>query len=139
MPASSPFTRLWQAKVPILLGAAVVLLVVATLRANDQRECRQVCVKYRFADGVYTRERFHGWPLPVRDRGRQAGAGPAARAALSLEPTPRMPVQTLLAVEDLRVDIPTPAGTLHAVRDVDLQSSAARRCASSANPAAARP
>lgn len=50
--------RLWQAKVPILLAAAVVLLVVATLRANDQRECRQVCVKHRFPDGVYTRERF---------------------------------------------------------------------------------
>ncbi len=31
-----------------------------------------------------------------------------------------MPVQTLLAVEDLRVDIPTPAGRLHAVRGVDL-------------------
>jgi peptide/nickel transport system ATP-binding protein len=30
------------------------------------------------------------------------------------------PVQTLLAVEDLRVDIPTPAGRLHAVRGVDL-------------------
>jgi hypothetical protein len=58
MPSGSRFTRLWQAKVPILLGAAVVLLVVATLRANDQRECREVCVKHRFADGVYTRERF---------------------------------------------------------------------------------
>lgn len=58
MPSGSSLTRLWQAKVPILLGAAVVLLVVATLRANDQRECRQVCVKHRFADGVYTRERF---------------------------------------------------------------------------------
>jgi peptide/nickel transport system ATP-binding protein len=31
-----------------------------------------------------------------------------------------MPVETLLAVEDLRVDIPTPAGRLHAVRGVDL-------------------
>ena len=29
-------------------------------------------------------------------------------------------MQTLLAVEDLRVDIPTPAGLLHAVRGVDL-------------------
>jgi peptide/nickel transport system ATP-binding protein len=29
-------------------------------------------------------------------------------------------VQTLLSVEDLRVDIPTPAGRLHAVRGVDL-------------------
>jgi peptide/nickel transport system ATP-binding protein len=29
-------------------------------------------------------------------------------------------MQTLLAVEDLRVDIPTPAGRLHAVRGVDL-------------------
>jgi hypothetical protein len=44
--------------VPILLGAAVILLVIATLRANDQRECRQICVKHRFADGVYARERF---------------------------------------------------------------------------------
>lgn len=51
-------TQLWRAKVPILLGVAVVLLVVATLRANDQRECRQVCLKHRFADGVYARERF---------------------------------------------------------------------------------
>lgn len=50
--------RVWQAKVPIILGAAVVLLVIATLRANDQRECRQVCLKHRFADGVYARERF---------------------------------------------------------------------------------
>jgi peptide/nickel transport system ATP-binding protein len=31
-----------------------------------------------------------------------------------------MPGPTLLAVEDLRVDIPTPAGRLHAVRGVDL-------------------
>ena len=54
----SALNPLWKAKVPILLGAAVVLLVVATLRANDQRECRQVCVKHRFADGVYARERF---------------------------------------------------------------------------------
>jgi hypothetical protein len=54
----SALTPLWKAKVPILLAAAVVLLVVATLRANDQRECRQVCVKHRFADGVYARERF---------------------------------------------------------------------------------
>ena len=54
----SALTALWKAKVPILLGAAVVLLVVATLRANDQRECRQVCVKHRFVDGVYTRERL---------------------------------------------------------------------------------
>ena len=54
----SALPPLWKAKVPILLGAAVVLLVVATLRANDQRECRQVCVKHRFADGVYARERF---------------------------------------------------------------------------------
>ena len=50
--------RLWQARVPILLAAAVVLLVVATLRANVERECRQVCVKHRFADGVYAREWF---------------------------------------------------------------------------------
>jgi hypothetical protein len=54
----SALTPLWKAKVPILLGAAVVLLVVATLRVNEQRECRQVCVKHRFADGVYERERF---------------------------------------------------------------------------------
>jgi hypothetical protein len=52
------FTRAWQAKVPILLAALVVLLVVATLRANENRECRQVCLKHRFADGVVTRERF---------------------------------------------------------------------------------
>jgi hypothetical protein len=51
-------TSVWKAKVPIILGAAVVLLVIATLRANDERECRQVCVKHRFADGAYTRERF---------------------------------------------------------------------------------
>jgi hypothetical protein len=58
MSSGGLLTRVWQAKVPILLGAAVVLLVIATLRANDQRDCRQVCVKHRFADGVYTRERF---------------------------------------------------------------------------------
>ena len=39
---------------------------------------------------------------------------------MSLEPAQRMPEPTLLAVEDLRVDIPTPAGRLHAVRGVDL-------------------
>lgn len=50
------FARIAQAKVPLLLGAAVVLLVAVTLRANDQRDCRQVCVKHRFADGVYARE-----------------------------------------------------------------------------------
>lgn len=51
-------TLLWQAKVPIILGVAVVVLVVATLRANEQRECREVCVKHRFVDGAYTREWF---------------------------------------------------------------------------------
>lgn len=54
----SALTSLWKAKVPVFLAAAMVLLVIATLRANDQRECRQVCVKHRFADGIYTRERF---------------------------------------------------------------------------------
>jgi hypothetical protein len=54
----STLNSLWKAKAPILLGAAVVLLVVATLRANVQRECLQVCVKHRFADGVYSREWF---------------------------------------------------------------------------------
>ena len=54
----SALTSLWKARLPIFLGAVVVLLVIATLRANDQRECREVCVKHRFADGVYTRERF---------------------------------------------------------------------------------
>jgi uncharacterized protein YfaQ (DUF2300 family) len=54
----SALTPLWKAKVPILLGAAMVLLVVATLRVNEQRECRQVCVKHRFADGVYACEGF---------------------------------------------------------------------------------
>ena len=53
-------SSLWPAKVPILLGVAVVLLVLATLRANESRECHQVCVKHRFVDGVYTRERFVG-------------------------------------------------------------------------------
>jgi hypothetical protein len=52
--------RLWQAKVPLLMAAVVVLLVVATLRANDERECRQVCLKERFIDGVYARETFAG-------------------------------------------------------------------------------
>ena len=51
------FASLRQAKVPILFGVAVIVLVVATLRANEQRECHQVCVKHRFLDGVYT----HGW------------------------------------------------------------------------------
>ena len=53
----SALTSLWKARVPVFLAVAVVLLVIATLRANDQRECRQVCVKHRFADGVYARER----------------------------------------------------------------------------------
>ena len=54
----SALTSLWKARVPVFLAVAVVLLVIATLRANDQRECRQVCVKHRFADGVYARERL---------------------------------------------------------------------------------
>ena len=44
----SALTLLWKAKVPILLGAAMVLLVVATLRVNE----------HRFADGVYACEGF---------------------------------------------------------------------------------
>jgi hypothetical protein len=56
----SVLTSLWKAKVPILFAAAVVLLVLATLRANENRECRQLCIKHRFADGVYARERFAG-------------------------------------------------------------------------------
>ena len=54
----SALTSLWKARVPVFLAVAVVLLVIATLRANEQRECHQVCVKHRFADGVYARERF---------------------------------------------------------------------------------
>lgn len=45
--------RIAQAKVPILLGVAAAALVAATLALNDRRECRQLCVKHRFADGAY--------------------------------------------------------------------------------------
>jgi hypothetical protein len=58
MLSAGSYPRLWQAKVPILMVCVVVLLIVLTLRANDQRECKTVCVKHGFASGVYTREWF---------------------------------------------------------------------------------
>jgi hypothetical protein len=46
---------LWQAKVPILFAIAVVVLVVATLRANEQRQCREACAKDGFAGEVWSK------------------------------------------------------------------------------------
>jgi len=46
---------LWQAKVPIILAIAVVVLVVVTLRANEQRQCRQTCVKNGFAGEAWSK------------------------------------------------------------------------------------
>ena len=46
---------------------------------------------------------------------------------------------TLLSVEDIVVDLPTPRGNLRAVDRVTSRWAPARRSASSANPAAARP
>ena len=46
--------------------------------------------------------------------------------------------ERILTVKKLRVDLPVPAGMLHAVQGVSFMSIAARRCASSANPVAAR-
>ena len=54
--------RLWrqlsQAKVPILLGVLVVLLVVFALAAHERRQCREACLKAGHADYSYQRARF---------------------------------------------------------------------------------
>ena len=46
---------LWQAKVPIIFAIAVVVLVVVTLRANEQRQCREACLKAGFAGGAWSK------------------------------------------------------------------------------------
>jgi hypothetical protein len=46
---------LWQAKVPIIFAIAVVVLVVVTLRANEQRQCRAACLKDGFAGEVWSK------------------------------------------------------------------------------------
>jgi ubiquinone biosynthesis protein Coq4 len=46
---------LWQAKLPIIMALVVVVLVVVTLRANEQRQCRQVCLKEGFAGAAWSK------------------------------------------------------------------------------------
>jgi ubiquinone biosynthesis protein Coq4 len=46
---------LWQAKLPIIMALVVVVLVVATLRANEQRQCREACLKDGYAAGVWSK------------------------------------------------------------------------------------
>ena len=48
-------SMLWQAKVPIILAIAVVVLVVVTLRVNEQRQCRQACIKGGFAGAAWSK------------------------------------------------------------------------------------
>jgi hypothetical protein len=75
-----PLVVLRQARVPLLLAVAVVALVIVTLRANEGRECRQLCLKHRFADGVYARERFaEGRCECVTDDGKRVPAPLAER------------------------------------------------------------
>jgi hypothetical protein len=47
-----------QVKIPILMIALVVVLVVFALAANDRRQCREACLKAGHADYSYKRERF---------------------------------------------------------------------------------
>jgi hypothetical protein len=47
-----------QAKVPILLGVLVVVLVVFALGAHERRQCREACLKAGHADYSYKRMRF---------------------------------------------------------------------------------
>ena len=46
---------LWQAKLPIIMTIVVVVLVVVTLRANEQRQCRDACLKAGFTDGSWSK------------------------------------------------------------------------------------
>lgn len=47
-----------QVKIPILMFALVVVLIVFALAANDRRQCREACLKAGHADYSYARERF---------------------------------------------------------------------------------
>jgi hypothetical protein len=58
MSLPSAWRLLLQAKVPVLMAALVVLLVVFALAANDRRQCREACLKAGHADYSYQRERF---------------------------------------------------------------------------------
>jgi sensor domain CHASE-containing protein len=49
-----------QAKLPILMGLVVVVLVVFSLGADERRQCRQACLKEGHVDYSYVRERFSG-------------------------------------------------------------------------------
>ena len=80
MSHSNTWRLLSQAKVPILMAALVVLLVVFALAANDRRECREACLKAGHADYSYKWERF-GEPTCdciTRD-GRTVAAPPTGR------------------------------------------------------------
>jgi len=46
---------LWQAKVPIVFAIGVVVLVLVTLRANEQRQCREACLTDGFAAGAFSK------------------------------------------------------------------------------------
>ena len=46
---------LWQAKLPIVMALVVIVLVVVTLRANEQRQCKQVCLNAGFAGDAWSK------------------------------------------------------------------------------------
>jgi hypothetical protein len=46
---------LWQAKLPIAMACVVIVLIVVTLRANEQRQCREVCLKNGFAGSTWAK------------------------------------------------------------------------------------
>lgn len=58
MSPSGTWRLLSQAKVPLLMMALVVLLVVLALVANDRRQCREACLRAGHADYRYGWERF---------------------------------------------------------------------------------
>ena len=47
-----------QVKIPLLMIALVVVLIVFALAANDRRQCREACLKAGHPDYSYTGERF---------------------------------------------------------------------------------
>ena len=47
-----------QVKIPLLMIALVVVLIVFSLAANDRRQCREACLKAGHADYSYKREWF---------------------------------------------------------------------------------
>jgi hypothetical protein len=53
--ASRIASILWQAKLPIIMACVVVVLIVVTLRANEQRQCREGCLKNGFPGAAWSK------------------------------------------------------------------------------------